>query len=62
MRKNQETIKNERALIMEMIDASCALAEHLGRHPLKNDCNCIVCVSQRKRLIDKRNEKWRFSL
>jgi hypothetical protein len=62
MKRNQETVKEERRMILEMIQASWELAERLGRHPLKNGCNCIVCVNKRKRIIDDQRGEPVFDL
>ena len=62
MNKSQEAIKEERKMILEMIDASWELAERLGKHKLKPGCNCIACVNKRKRMLDKRNAGWKFML
>ena len=62
MNKSQEAIKEERKMILEMIDASWELAERLGKHKLKPGCNCIACVNGRKRLIHKGVEMWEFEL
>ena len=62
MKKNQESIKQERKMIFEMIDASLELAQRLGEHPLKPGCNCISCVNKRKRILEKQERKWRYTL
>ncbi len=62
MKRNQETVKEERRMILEMINASWELAERLGNHPIKNGCNCIACVNKRKRIIDERQGEWKFEL
>ncbi|MBW1716788.1 MAG: hypothetical protein JRJ77_13340 [Deltaproteobacteria bacterium] len=62
MKKSQEVIKEERKIILEMINASCELAERLGEHLLKSGCNCLVCVNRRKRMLDERNVEWKFRL
>ncbi len=62
MKRNQETVKEERRMILEMINASWELAERLGNHPLKNGCNCIACVNKRKRIIGERQGEWKFEL
>jgi hypothetical protein len=62
MRRNQEAVKEERRMILEMINASWELAEQLGNHPLKNGCNCIACVNKRKRIIDEQKGEWKFEL
>jgi hypothetical protein len=62
MKRNRETVKEERRMILEMIQASWELAERLGNHPLKNGCNCIVCVNQRKRIIAEQRGEWKFDL
>lgn len=62
MKRGQEAIKEEREMILEMINASWELAERLGEHPLKSGCNCITCVNRRKRMLDERNVEWKFEL
>lgn len=56
--------KSERNMIIEMIDASIELSEKLGKHPLTNGCNCIVCVNKRKSLLNLKNsdQEWEFYL
>jgi hypothetical protein len=62
MKRDQQTVKKERRMILEMIHASWELAERLGSHPLKNGCNCITCVNKRKKLIDEQRGEWKFDL
>ena len=62
MKRGQEAIKEERKMILEMINASWELAEQLGEHPLKNGCNCLACVTKRKRILDTRYEEWKYEL
>lgn len=62
MKKNQETVTEERRMILEMINASWDLAEQLGKHPITAGCNCITCVNDRKRLIDKKADLWEFEI
>ena len=62
MKRGQEAIKEERKMILEMINASWELAERLGEHPLKNGCNCLACVNKRKRMLDEGNAEWKFEL
>ena len=62
MKRNQEFIKEERKMILEMINASWDLAEQLGKHPVTAGCNCIACVNRRKQLIDQSTEVWKFEL
>jgi hypothetical protein len=62
MKRNQETVEEARRMILEMIHASWELAERLGRHQLKNGCNCIACVNKRKRIIDEQGGEWKFEL
>ena len=62
MKKSQEAIKEERKMILEMIDASWELAERLGKHGLKPGCNCIACVNKRKRMLDTQHEEWKYEL
>lgn len=62
MKKSQEAIKEERKMILEMIDASWELADRLGKHGLREGCNCIACVIKRKRILDTRCEEWKYEL
>ncbi len=62
MKRSREAVKEERRMILEMINASWELAERLGNHPLKNGCNCIACVNKRKQIIDDRQGEWKFEL
>lgn len=65
MNKNknlEQSLREERRMILEMIDASWEQAERLGKHPLKNGCNCISCVNKRKRVLEEREGVWKFNL
>jgi len=62
MIKSQQSIKEQRKQIIEMIDASLELAQRLGKHPLKAGCNCIACINERKRILKKQEIKWKFNL
>jgi hypothetical protein len=62
MKKVQQSINEERKMIIEMINASWDLAERLGKHPLKKGCTCIFCVNRRKRILEKQKEEWKFVL
>lgn len=62
MKKDQEILKEERRMILEMINASWDLAEQLGKHPVTAGCNCISCVNRRKRLITEVEEIWKYEL
>ena len=62
MKTNQKALKEERKMILEMINASWELAESLGKHPLKSGCNCIACVTKRKRLLEESEKEWKFKL
>jgi len=55
MKKNQMSVKEEKKIIFEMIDASWELAQRLGKHPVKTGCNCISCVNKRKRILKKQD-------
>jgi len=62
-KKNMEQIiKEERKIILEMISASWELSKRLGKHGLKNGCNCIACINKRKRLLNVWNGEWKFRL
>ena len=62
MKKDQQSINEERKMIIEMINASLDLAERLGKHPLKKGCNCISCVNRRKRILEGQKGEWKFVL
>jgi hypothetical protein len=62
MKRNQGFIKEERKMILEMINASWELADHLGKHPVRTGCSCIACVNKRKQLIDQSTGVWKFEL
>ena len=62
MKTNQKALKEERKMILEMINASWELSERLGKHPHKSGCNCIACVNKRKRLLEKSENEWKFQL
>jgi len=49
---------------MEMIDASIELSQKLGKHPVTKGCNCIACVSERKKILNLKNtdQEWEFCL
>ena len=54
MKKDQQSINEERKKVIEMINAYWDLAERLGKQPLKRGCNCISCVNRRKRILEER--------
>ncbi len=54
--------KEELRMIVEMIDASMALAVKKGKHPLTNGCGCIVCAERRKQLIRAPEPEWKYFL
>ncbi len=60
--KDEEKVRAERLIILEMIDASCELAAKKGAHALERGCNCISCVNKRKRLLEKSEKNWKFKL
>ena len=61
-KKIEQSLKAKREMILEMIDASWKLAERLGKHPLRNGCNCIACVNKRKRLLNGTEKEWTYSI
>lgn len=48
--------------IIGMIEESIALSEKLGDHPLAPDCSCMACVTKKKRMLERRVYKSKFSL
>jgi hypothetical protein len=62
MKGKQSASKEERKMILEMIEASWDLAEQLGKHPVTKGCNCLSCVNGRKRLISKKEGAWKYEL
>ncbi|MDA3896882.1 MAG: hypothetical protein PF482_12145 [Desulfobacteraceae bacterium] len=63
---NNPSAKNHRnadwAMIVEMIEESMALSVKKGPHLLTRGCNCIVCINQRKRILDGPSRPWRYRL
>ena len=62
MNKSKKAIKEDRKMILEMINASLELSERLGKHELTPGCNCIACVIKRKKILDTRHEEWKYEL
>ncbi len=60
--KREEARKEELRMIVEMIDASMALAVKKGKHPLTDGCSCIVCAERRKQLIRGPEPEWKYWL
>ena len=54
--------KEELRMIVEMIEASMALAAKKGKHPLINGCSCIVCAEKRKQMIRGPEPEWKYFL
>ncbi|QTA87045.1 hypothetical protein [Desulfonema magnum] len=61
MNKSDKTEEKQR-IITEMIDASIALARKIGKHSLTEGCNCIACVTRRKRLLKGEEPEWKYRL
>lgn len=59
---DKKRILAQRALILEMIDASMQKAAEKGPHALIPGCSCIVCVNRRKRILAGPERKWRYRL
>ncbi|MBS3731923.1 MAG: hypothetical protein KGY42_03355 [Desulfobacterales bacterium] len=55
-------VNAQRALILEMIEASMQKAAEKGPHSLTRGCNCIVCVNRRKRILAGPERQWRYRL
>lgn len=62
MKDQRERVRRDRKIIMEMIDASWALAEKKGHHPLEPGCNCISCINKRKRILDHTENMLKYEL
>jgi len=60
--QTEETRRAKQRIIAEMIDASIELSKKLGKHPLTQGCNCIVCVTRRKRLLRGPDREWKYKL
>lgn len=58
----EEIQKAKQRIINERIDASIELSYKLGKHPLTQGCNCIVCVNRRKRLLKGPDREWKYTL
>ncbi len=60
--KAEAARKEELHMIVEMIDASMALAVKKGKHPLTNGCSCVVCAEKRKQIIRGPEPEWKYFL
>ncbi|MFP3982011.1 MAG: hypothetical protein ACLFUY_11480 [Desulfobacterales bacterium] len=58
----EKRVNAQRAMIVEMIEASMQKAEEKGPHSLTRGCSCIVCVNRRKRLLAGPERPWRYRL
>lgn len=58
----EDTRKAKQRIITERIDASIELSHKLGKHPLTQGCNCIVCANRRKRLLKGPDREWKYRL
>lgn len=59
---DKKRILAQRALILEMIDASMQKAREKGPHTLIPGCSCIVCANRRKRILNRPERQWRYRL
>ncbi|MBC2716717.1 MAG: hypothetical protein HF978_15545 [Desulfobacteraceae bacterium] len=61
---NANKLKADKALkqIVEMIEDAIILSEKLGKHPLSSGCSCMACVTQKKRMLERRVYKSKFLL
>ena len=57
-----ERIRSQRRLIIEMIEASMQLAMEKGPHSLTPGCSCIACINKRKRKLYGPPKPWRYYL
>jgi len=60
--RKKRVINAQRALIVEMIEASMQKAGEKGPHSLTRGCSCIVCVNRRKRILAGPERQWRYRL
>ncbi len=57
-------LKSDKAFkqIIDMISESIVLSEKLGEHPFASGCSCMACVTKKKRMLERRVFKSKFSL
>ena len=52
----------DRIRVYRIIDRSCELAAQKGPHPLDVDCQCLACMTKRKKALHPIIKKWKFFL
>jgi hypothetical protein len=52
----------DRIRTYNIIDRSCELAAQKGPHPLDPDCQCLACMTKRKKMLYPVCKDWKFSL
>ncbi|MDY6830826.1 MAG: hypothetical protein SWC96_03150 [Thermodesulfobacteriota bacterium] len=52
----------DRIRVYNLIDRSCELAAQKGPHPLDSDCQCLACMTKRKKMLYPVCKDWKFSL
>ncbi len=52
----------DRIRIYKLIDLSCELAVKKGPHPLDADCQCLACMTKRKKILQPIKMNWKYSI
>ena len=59
---DSNTRTRDRIRIYKLIDKACELAVQKGPHPLDADCQCLACMTKRKKILHPINKNWKYSL
>jgi hypothetical protein len=54
--------EKDRLRVYQVIDRSCDLAFRIGPHPLDPDCQCLACMTKRKKKLYPISGNWKFTL
>ena len=54
--------EKDRIRVYRIIDRACELAVQKGPHPLDADCQCLACMTKRKKILYPFTKGWKFSL
>lgn len=52
----------DRIRVFNLIDRSCELAMQKGPHPFDITCQCLACMTKRKKRLYPMQKEWTYSL
>ncbi len=52
----------DRVRVYAIIDNSCTLAFRKGPHPLTPDCQCLACMTKRKKILYPLQSEWKYTI